>query len=132
MLIVWFTFVQQLNLNFKSMASYTSRLELVNPDTNDYTLLHQEMRDREFYVAIESCGIWYDLPTGLYFRTSAAELGTVYYDAASAAQAVINNKPLNDNQQPKSYLLVITANSDYAIQLPHTTDISKLPPGASL
>ena len=114
------------------MASFTARLELVNPDTNDYTTLHQEMRDREFYVAIESCGIWYDLPTGLYFRTSTAELGTVYYDACSAAQAIITNKPPNDQQQPKSYLLVVTQDSDFAIQLPHTTDISHLPPGAML
>jgi hypothetical protein len=114
------------------MASFTTRLELVNPDASDYTLLHQEMRDREFYMALESCGIWYDLPTGTYFRISTAELGIVYYDAVAAAQAVINNKPLNDNQQPKSYLLIVTNDSDFAIELPHTTDISKLPPGASI
>lgn len=114
------------------MGNYTTRLELVNADPGDYTLLHQEMRDREFYLAVESCGIWYDMPTGSYDRTSTAELGIVYEDAVSAAQAVINNKPLNNMQQPKSYLLIVTNNSDYAIELPHTTDISKLPPGASL
>lgn len=114
------------------MASFTARLELVNADPGDYTLLHQELRDRQFYMAIQSCGVWYDLPTGVYNRDSTAQLGIVYDDAAAAAQAVINNKPNNNNQQPKSYLLVVTNDSDMAIVLPKTTDISHLPPGASL
>ncbi|HEX3386036.1 MAG TPA: hypothetical protein VHS53_12645 [Mucilaginibacter sp.] len=114
------------------MASFTTRLELVNADPGDYTLLHQEMRDRQFYIAIQSCGVWYDLPTGVYNRDSTAQLGIVYDDAAAAAQVVINNKPNNNNQQPKSYLLLVTNDSDMAIVLPKTTDISHLPPGASL
>lgn len=114
------------------MASFTTRVELVNHDSGDYELLHQEMRDRQFYRSILSCGIWFDLPTAEYDRTSTAELGIVYDDAAAAAQTVINAKPLNDKQQKKSYLLVVTQSVDRAIVLPHTTDIAKLPPGASL
>lgn len=114
------------------MGAFITRLELVNADPGDYALLHQEMRDRQFYLAIESCAIWYDLPTGVYQRQSTDQLGIVYDDAAAAAQTVINNKPNNNNGQPKSYLLVVTNDADYAIVLPKTTDISKLPPGAML
>jgi hypothetical protein len=114
------------------MGTFITRLELVNADTTDYPLLHQEMRDREFYLAIQSCGIWYDLPTGVYQRQSTEQLGIVYDDAANAAQVVIANKPTNNNGQPKSYLLVVTDDSDYAIVLQKTTDISHLPPGAML
>ena len=52
------------------MAIFTTRVELVNPDSNDYALLHQEMRDREFYQVISFCGKWHDLPPGEYDRTS--------------------------------------------------------------
>lgn len=114
------------------MASFTTRLELVNPDTNDYDLLHQEMRDREFYRAINYCGVWHDLPPGEYDRTSTGTLGEIYSDAGAAAQAVINNKPVNDQQQPKDYYFIITEAVDRGYILPHTTDIAKLPPGASL
>ena len=114
------------------MASFTTRVELVNPDSSDYDLLHQEMRDREFYRAINYCGVWHDLPIGEYDRTSTAALGQVYSDAGAAAQAVINNKPINDQQQPKDYYLLITEAVDRAYVLPHTTDPTKLPPGASL
>jgi hypothetical protein len=114
------------------MANYTTRVELINPDTNDYDLLHQEMRDREFYRAIDYCGVWHDLPIGEYDRTSTDALGGIYSDAGAAAQAVINNKPVNDQQQPKDYYLLITEAVDRAYVLPHTTDPTKLPPGASL
>jgi len=114
------------------MATYTTRLELVNPDSSDYDLLHQEMRDREFYQVINYCGVWHDLPPGEYDRTSTEALGGIYSDAGAAAQAVINNKPLNDQNQPKDYYLVITEAVDRAYILPHTTDPLKLPPGASL
>ena len=88
------------------MASYTTRIELVNADSDDYELLHQEMRDREFYRAIDYCGVWHDLPTAEYDRTSNALLGQIYSDAGAAAQAVINHKPLNDQQEKKRLLSV--------------------------
>jgi hypothetical protein len=114
------------------MASYTTRIELINPDASDYELLHQEMRDREFYRAIDYCGLWHDLPNAEYDRTSAAALGTIYNDAGAAAQAVINNEPINDKQEQKDYYLIVTEAVDRAYILPHTTDVAKLPPGASL
>ena len=114
------------------MASYTTRIELVNADSDDYELLHQEMRDREFYRAIDYCGVWHDLPTAEYDRTSNALLGQIYSDAGAAAQAVINHKPLNDQQEKKDYYLLVTEAVDRAFILPHTTDVAKLPPGASL
>jgi len=90
------------------MASFTTRIELVNPDSNDYELLHQEMRDREFYRVITFCGKWHDLPPGEYDRTSIAQMGQIYSDAGAAAQAVIDNKPLNDQQEPKNYKIMPT------------------------
>lgn len=114
------------------MASFTTRLELVNPDASDYDLLHQEMRDREFYRAINYCGVWHDLPPGEYDRTYAGTLDEIYNDAGAAAQSVINNKPLNDQQQPKDYYFIITEAVERGYILPHTTDPTKLPPGASL
>ena len=114
------------------MTNYTTRIELVNADSNDYELLHQEMRDREFYRAIDYCGVWHDLPTAEYDRISAAILGVIYSDAGAAAQAVINNKPINDKQEKKDYYLIVTEAEDRAFILPHTTEVAKLPPGASL
>lgn len=114
------------------MASFTTRVELVNPDSNDYTLLHQEMRDREFYQVISFCGKWHDLPPGEYDRTSTAQMGQIYSDAGAAAQAVIDNKPINDQMQPKNYYFIITEAVDRSMILPQTTDPLKLPPGASL
>jgi hypothetical protein len=127
------TFASQLKPKIlKTMASFTTRLELVNPDSNDYDLLHQEMRDRQFYRAINYCGVWHDLPPGEYDRTSTGTLDEIYSDAGAAAQAVINNKPLNDQQQPKDYYFIITQAVERGYILPHTTDPTKLPPGASL
>ncbi|HZX57680.1 MAG TPA: hypothetical protein VFE54_03110 [Mucilaginibacter sp.] len=114
------------------MASFTTRIELVNPDSNDYELLHQEMRDREFYRVISFCGKWHDLPPGEYDRSSTAQMGQIYSDAGAAAQAVIDNKPLNDQNQPKNYFFIITEAVDRSMILPQTTDPLKLPPGASL
>jgi len=114
------------------MSSFTTRIELVNPDSNDYELLHQEMRDREFYRVINYCGVWHDLPPGEYDRTATAPLGQIYSDAGAAAQAVIDNKPVNDQQLPKEYYFIVTEALDRGYVLPHTTDPLKLPPGASL
>ena len=114
------------------MTTYTTRIELVNPDPDDYELLHQEMRDREFYWVIDYCGVWHDLPTAEYDRTSAELLSQIYSDAGAAAQAVINNKPLNNKQEKKDYYLLVTEAVERAYTLPHTTDVAKLPPGASL
>ena len=114
------------------MASFTTRIELINPDGDDYELLHQEMRDKQFYRVINFCGLWHDLPPGEYDHTSSDTLGQVYSDAGAAAQAVLNHKPLNDQQQPKDYHLIVTEAVDRAFTLPHTTDPLKLPPGASL
>jgi hypothetical protein len=114
------------------MSSFTTRIELVNPDSNDYDLLHQEMRDSEFYRVINYCGLWHDLPPGEYDRTANVTLSQIYSDAGAAAQAVINNKPLNDQMQPKSYYLLVTEALERAYILPQTTDPLKLPPGASL
>jgi hypothetical protein len=114
------------------MTSYTTRIELINADSDDYELLHQEMRDREFYRAIDYCGAWHDMPTAEYDRSSNALLGQIYSDAGAAAQAVINHKPLNDQQEKKDYYLFVTQAVDRAFILPHTTDVAKLPPGASL
>ena len=114
------------------MAIYTTRIELVNPDSSDYALLHQEMRDREFYQVINYCGKWHDLPPGEYDRTSTEVLGQIYSDAGAAAQAVIDNKPINDQSEPKSYYMIITEAVDRAYIIPLTTDPLKLPPGAHL
>jgi len=114
------------------MTNYTTRVELVNPDSDDYELLHQEMRDREFYRSINYCGVWHDLPTAEYDRTSTALLGQIYSDAGAAAQAVINHKPLNNKQEKKDYYLLVTEAVDRAFTLPHTAEAAKLPPGASL
>ncbi|HTE02409.1 MAG TPA: hypothetical protein VK668_24135 [Mucilaginibacter sp.] len=115
------------------MASFTTRVELVNPDKSDYDLLHQEMRDAQFYRAISYCGTWHDLPAGEYDRTSDQALNTVYTQALAAVQTVINNKPLNEQQQKKDFLLLITeVEGARAFIIPKTTDIAKLPPGATL
>jgi len=122
----------QINQNLKTMATYTTRIELINPDSSDYDLLHQEMRDREFYLSISYCGVWHDLPPGEYDRTSTAALGQIYSDAGAAAQAVINNKPINDQMLPKDYRFIITEAVDRAYILSPTTDPTRLPPGASI
>jgi hypothetical protein len=114
------------------MTNYTTRIELVNPDSGDYELLHKEMRDREFYRAISYCGVWHDLPTAEYDRTSSALLSQIYSDAGAAAQAVINNNPINDKQEKKDYYLLVTEAVERSFILPHTTEVAKLPPGASL
>ena len=115
------------------MASYTTRVELVNPDSSDFDLLHQEMRDRQFYRVLSYCGIWYDMPDAEYDRTSDLAVDKVYDDAVSAAQAVVNNKPVNDKQQKKAfYILVTRADGPRQQLLPKATELAKLPPGASL
>lgn len=115
------------------MASFTTRVELVNADKSDYDLLHQEMRDAQFYRAISYCGTWHDMPIGEYDRTSDQSITTVYNQAMAAIQTVINNSPVNNQQQKKDFLLFVTqAEGTRVFTIPKTTDIAKLPPGASL
>jgi homoaconitase/3-isopropylmalate dehydratase large subunit len=115
------------------MASYTTRVELVNPDASDFDLLHQEMRDKQFYRALSYCGTWHDMPDAEYDRTTNLAMVDVYNDGIAAAQAVINNKPISDKQQKKDfYILVTKADGPRTLILPKTTELAKLPPGASL
>ena len=115
------------------MASYTTRVELVNPDASDFDLLHQEMRDRQFYRVLSYCGIWYDMPEAEYDRTSDIAVDKVFNDAHAAAQAVVDNKPINHKQQKKAfYILVTRADGPRQQLLAKTTEVVKLPPGATL
>ena len=52
--------------------------------------------------------------------------------SGAAAQAVINNNPTNDKQEKKDYYLLVTEAVERSFILPHTTEVAKLPPGASL
>jgi len=115
------------------MASFTTRVELVNPDHSDYELLHQEMRDAQFYRSIIYCGIWKDMPFAEYDHTSNQTISQAYDAALCAVQTVISNKPINDKQQKKDFLLLVTEVASVRMfKLPNTTEIAKLPPGASL
>jgi hypothetical protein len=114
------------------MASFTTRVELVNPDHSDYELLHQEMRDAQFYRSIIYCGIWKDLPFAEYDHTSDQTISEAYDAALAAVTTVISNKPINDKQQKKDFLLLVTQVASVRMfKLPNATDIAKLPPGAS-
>lgn len=106
---------------------------MVNPDSSDYDLLHQELRDVQFYRVLSYCGTWHDLPHGEYDHTSDSAITTVYDQALNAVQTVINNKPISDKQQKKDFLLLVTqSDGTREFIIPKTTDIAKLPPGASL
>jgi len=114
------------------MSSFTTRVELVNPDHNDYELLHQEMRDAQFYRSISYCGKWKDLPFAEYDHTSNQTVSQAYDAAFAAVTTVINNKPISDKQQKKDFFLLVSEASARVFKLPDTTEIAKLPPGASL
>lgn len=118
---------------FKAMENFTTRVELHNPDEGDYDLLHQEMRKSLFYRAINHLGTWHDLPADEYDCLSALTTTLIYSLAYTAAQAVIDIKPVNERQQIKDFWIIVTkADGDRVHKLPKTTEISRLPPGEML
>lgn len=57
----------------------------------------------------------------------------IYNLAYKAAQAVIELKPINDEQQPKDFWIIVTkSDGDRVFRLPKTTDITRLPAGEAL
>jgi hypothetical protein len=115
------------------MENFTTRVELHNPDEGDYDLLHHEMRESLFYRAINHLGTWHDLPADEYDCLSALTATLIYSLAYTAAQAVIDIKPVNERQQIKDFWIIVTkADGDRVYKLPKTTEISRLPPGETL
>lgn len=115
------------------MENFTTRVELLNPDEGDYDLLHHEMREAMFYRAINHLGTWHDLPADEYDCLSDLTTTFIYNVAYTTAQAVIDIKPVNDQQQLKDFWIIVTkANGNRVYKLPKTTEISKLPPGEML
>lgn len=115
------------------MESFTTRVELHNPDDGDYDLLHQEMRDALFCRAVKHNGVWHDLPA--YEYDCASDLTTIFiYNLAyKAAQAVIDLKPMNNKHLAKDFWIIVTkSDGDRVFRLPKTTDINRLPPGETL
>ncbi|HTD99379.1 MAG TPA: hypothetical protein VK668_08820 [Mucilaginibacter sp.] len=113
-------------------STYLLRLELINPDGNDYDLLHAEMAAISFYRVIESTH-WLDLPTGSYARSTSNTL-TVTQDANETENLVsktifefIAQKPLNDNGLPKDYIYFLSKFEYGGYKLHYNTDPSKLP-----
>lgn len=115
------------------MENFTTRVELLNPDEGDYDLLHHGMREALFYRAINHLGTWHDLPTDEYDCLSDLNTTFIYNLAYTTTQAIIDIKPVNDQQQLKDFWIVVTkADGDRVYKLPKTTEISKLPPGEML
>jgi hypothetical protein len=64
---------------------------------------------------------------------SALTTTLIYSLAYTAAQAVIDIKPVNERQQIKDFWIIVTkADGDRVYKLPKTTEISRLPPGEML
>ncbi|MGZ3944742.1 MAG: hypothetical protein ACXVJB_07345 [Mucilaginibacter sp.] len=115
------------------MENFTTRVELHNPDEGDYDLLQREMNDALFYRAVKHNGWWHDLPAYEYDCSSDLTTIFIYNLAFKAAQAVIDQKPINDRQQVKDFWIIVTkANGDRVFRLPKTKDIKHLPPGETL
>ena len=114
-------------------GKFHDRVELLNPDDGYYDLLHHEMRQALFYRAINHLGTWHDLPADEYDCLSALTTTLIYNLAYTAAQSVIDIKPVNDQLLVKNFWVIVTkADGDRIYKLPKTTEISKLPPGEML
>ncbi|MDB5153972.1 MAG: hypothetical protein JWR54_2723 [Mucilaginibacter sp.] len=115
------------------MENFTTRVQLHNPDEGDYDLLRNEMRESLFYQAVKYLGTWHDLPADEYDCLSGLTTTYIYNLAYSVAKTIIDNKPVNDQQQLKDFWIVVTkADGDRVFKLPKTTEMSKLPPGETL
>lgn len=115
------------------MENFTTRVELQNPDEGDYELLYHEMRQALFYRAIHHLGAWHDLPADEYDCLSALTTTFIYNLAYTAAQAVIDIKPVNDRNQIKDFWIIVTkSDGERVYKLAKTTEILRLPPGATL
>jgi hypothetical protein len=115
------------------MESFTTRVELHNPDDGDYDLLQQEMREALFSQAVKHNGVWHDLPAYEYDCSSDLTTIFIYNLAYKAARAVIDLKPVNDKQLAKDFWIIVTkSDGDRVFRLPKTIDITRLPPGEEL
>jgi len=115
------------------MENFTTRVELHNPDEGDYELLHREMRDVLFYQAVKHNGVWHDLPRAEYDCLSDFTTTFIYNLAHTAVKAVIDIKPVNDQQQVKDFWIIVTkSEGERVFKLPLTTDAARLPEGETL
>ncbi|MGZ3752482.1 MAG: hypothetical protein ACXVB0_25065 [Mucilaginibacter sp.] len=113
-------------------STYLLRLELINPDTNDYELLHAEMAGISFYRVIAG-EQWLDLPTGSYAGTTSNTL-SVIQDAEKTENLVsktifdfIAQKPTNDHGLAKDYVYFLSKFEYGGYKLNDNTDVSKRP-----
>ena len=113
-------------------STYLLRLELINPDNNDYDLLHTEMAQISFYRVFKG-EQWYDLPTGSYAGYTSNTF-TVIQDAEQTENLVskaifefIAKKPLNDNGLVKDYTYFLCKFEYGGYKFNPNTDPSKLP-----
>ncbi len=108
------------------MSAFYVRPELNGGQDNDWNLLHAEMYSRQFYRVILVDNIWYDLPTGLYFKLGNYERSTIYTQVVSALNAIGKT----NTTTRRDYELIVIQNAGATFDLVRNTDKSKLPPNS--
>lgn len=116
-----------------AVSTFILRVELYNPDENDYTMLHENMALISFFRAYNSGAEWLDLPTATYTCSTSNTL-TVLQDAAQVESQVahtlhtfIASKPINHAGVAKDYIYFLSKFEYGAYKLNENTDVSKRP-----
>lgn len=87
------------------MAHYFLRPELHNHEAGDYEQLHKELASIGYYRVIKgSDNIWYDLPTGEYYKDAINLLAAEKALVDDAILKVVNN----NKSKTKDYYYVLT------------------------
>jgi hypothetical protein len=113
-------------------STFILRAELINPDNDDYTLLHEKLAEISFFRVMAG-EHWLDLPTGTYVTNTANNL-SLDQDANKVNNAVtallfnfIKQKPLNDHGVAKDYSYILSKFDFGGYKLNDNTDPSKIP-----
>lgn len=74
------------------MSKYTTRVQLIDADSDDYDTLYEEMEKEGFSKAITNGdGVKYDLPDAEYNIDSTLDSSTILNKAKIAAEKTGNN-----------------------------------------
>lgn len=107
------------------MSDYFIRPELNGGRDDDWNRLHDAMYIKQFYRVIKIDDIWYDLPTGVYFKNSSELAENVYNQVV----IVLNSIGKFNNDTHRDYELLVIGIAGGASDLDRNIDRSKRPPG---
>ncbi|MDB5135696.1 MAG: hypothetical protein JWP37_2299 [Mucilaginibacter sp.] len=113
-------------------STFILRAELINPDNDDYTLLHEKLAAVSFFRVMAG-EHWLDLPTGTYVTNTSNNLNLTQ-DAEQVENQVagllfnfIAQKPLNNHGLTKDYCYILSKFDFGGYKLNDNTDPSKIP-----